>query len=900
MNGSARFMAFSVCLLTCCLARGAVVINEIFYGPPDDIPKLQWIELHNPDSREVDLSRWNLVGGATFNFPEGSRLQPNGFAVLCQDAKRFGEYYKAPVLGEFEGSLTRSGRRVELLDAAGRTVDRVKFEEQAPWPVAADGCTASLERISPGTDGMLPSNWTASPLSDDETWPSGSPGARNHNYCGHLPPVIRSVTFAPTRPKPGESIEVEAQVQAGEAIESVELCYQVVQPGQVSNETIVRMRSLGQNRYGASIPPREKPTLLRFRVRASDAKGGERSYPAATELRPSLSVYVQAPPEMSSIPLAQVINTDPRDVANSGRYIQHSKADSDHPFRSKHGQALQMLISGLDQASAWTELTVQQSPEPRTFEALRKVFAERAADRQKLIEEVIGSEQIDETVQKLPGRIAALQREWTSEIVKLLPPDSGEAFARWANEQVNSQQRGPESFFKQLVKIEGAWLALNLRFELDEASVTALRPILKKALEGRSLRNPELQALSPGPEGFPKLQAAFGKVENLMWAELRQVLSFPQMSYAQQWLRDNGSFIRPRLTAMRAVPPRGPSAFIVVDPETRVTEVFDFVNVTERSAGYKVRFHKDRRFRGMNTVNLMFEYNDRFVLAESLAYDLYRRVGSPSPDTDFVRLILDNRPIGYHLLTEQINGSFLRRQHRDPKGDLYKIAWYGRSIESQHEKQDRPETGHAELVDLIKHLNDTKGDAQWAVIEKNFNVPQVINYFAVNMCLSHWDGFFNNYFAYYDRKGSRKWEMYPWDQDKTWGYYDNIKPGEVFYNMPVTFGMEGDTPPGGGPARFDPSSWWRPGGFFSKPLLANPEFRHRFLARLREILKTHFTPEVLFPVMDTMADRLRPEVAVRAAALGEEESRAVRRLEENIAAVKENLVKRREFLLAQP
>ena len=202
-------------------------------------------------------------------------------------------------------------------------------------------------------------------------------------------------------------------------------------------------------------------------------------------------------------------------------------------------------------------------------------------------------------------------------------------------------------------------------------------------------------------------------------------------------------------------------------------------------------------------------------------------------------------------------------------------------------------------MNLVNQLNEKKGDEQWAVIEKNFNVDEVINYFAVNMCLSHWDGFFNNYFAYHDKGGTGKWEMYPWDQDKTWGFYDTIKPGEVFFNMPLTFGMEGDLPPGGGPARFNPRSWWRPGGFFSKPLLANPEFRKRFVRRTTEILEKNFTSAEMFPVIDAMSEKLRQEAAIRAKALNQDPSEILKRFDANIASLKENLTKRREFLLDQ-
>src|SRR5206468_1378269 len=153
-------------------------------------------------------------------------------------------------------------------------------------------------------------------------------------------------------------------------------------------------------------------------------------------------------------------------------------------------------------------------------------------------------------------------------------------------------------------------------------------------------------------------------------------------------------------------------------------ELFDFIQVTPRNAGRKVRFHKDHTLSGMTTINLIYEYMDRFALAETLAYEVYRKAGNAACRTDFVRTWVDGRPLGFQLLIEQ-----------------------------------------------------------------------VVNYFAVNMLLSHCDGYFNNYFTYHDLR-TGKWTMYPWDQDKTWGFHDGIRGYEVFFDMPVTFGMAGDVPPG--------------------------------------------------------------------------------------------------------
>src|SRR6476646_7441600 len=68
-------------------------------------------------------------------------------------------------------------------------------------------------------------------------------------------------------------------------------------------------------------------------------------------------------------------------------------------------------------------------------------------------------------------------------------------------------------------------------------------------------------------------------------------------------------------------------------------------------------------------------------------------------------------------------------------------------------------------------------------------------YYAVNMCIQNWDGFFNNYYAYHNSGRTGKWEIYPWDEDKTWGDYDGASPTYDWYEMPLTYGMAGDQSP---------------------------------------------------------------------------------------------------------
>ena len=338
-------------------------------------------------------------------------------------------------------------------------------------------------------------------------------------------------------------------------------------------------------------------------------------------------------------------------------------------------------------------------------------------------------------------------------------------------------------------------------------------------------------------------------------------------------------------------PTRGSNAFVYLPAGGGATEVFDHVEVVPRKAGFKIRFLKDQPFQNMSSVNLVFESLPRRALTEEFSYVLYRLAGVPTEFSEFVRLSIGGRLNGYYLLVEQPNKAFLRRMGRDDTGNMYKFIWYKSGLVAQHEKKTNPSSSHDDLQTVLRDLNQRKATEQWTFIEKNFNVDDWINYFAVNMCISNWDGFFNNYFLYHIPGGA--WEIYPWDEDKTWGDYDGASSRYDWYTMPLTFGMNGYARGrGAGP-------WDREPGYFSGPLLANPEFRQRFLARLRDICQTMFTEAKLFPILDEMEKRLEPEVAIRAQANSASVRSAQTTFHSDIESIRRQIANRRKFLLSE-
>ncbi len=172
-------------------ADSSIVINEIMYHPPNDLEAEEYVELYNSGGIPVDLSNWKFTKGIRYTFPEGTTIKPDSYLVVCRSMNGFRAAYGrgGKVLGDFAGRLSNGGERVTLSDSLGNIMDSVKYNDRSPWPVGADGYSASLERICPSAEGKAP-NWASSPLPTDRPKPTGTPGRRNASYSEKLPPAV--------------------------------------------------------------------------------------------------------------------------------------------------------------------------------------------------------------------------------------------------------------------------------------------------------------------------------------------------------------------------------------------------------------------------------------------------------------------------------------------------------------------------------------------------------------------------------------------------------------------------------------------------------------------------------------------------------------------------------------
>ena len=162
---------------------GPLVINEIMYHPYTGYD--EFVEIRNISNATVPLydpanpaNTWK-VGGLAYTFAAGQSIPAGGYALVVGIApSTFRTKYNVPmsvqIFGPYTGSLQNNGERISLempdtpfLNGLGQTVipydviDTVRYNNIAPWPLAADGSGPSLQRTVSSTFGDDPANWFA-------------------------------------------------------------------------------------------------------------------------------------------------------------------------------------------------------------------------------------------------------------------------------------------------------------------------------------------------------------------------------------------------------------------------------------------------------------------------------------------------------------------------------------------------------------------------------------------------------------------------------------------------------------------------------------------------------------------------------------------------------------------
>ena len=146
-----------------------LVISEIMYHPIASNSDAEYLELMNiSDTVTLDLSGVQFTAGIDFTFSPGTTLAPGARILVVLNQAVFEAVYGIglPIAGTFQNGnrLSNGSDRIKLEDANNSTIREFTYDDEAPWPVGADGNGYSLVLVNPenSPDHDLSANWQQS------------------------------------------------------------------------------------------------------------------------------------------------------------------------------------------------------------------------------------------------------------------------------------------------------------------------------------------------------------------------------------------------------------------------------------------------------------------------------------------------------------------------------------------------------------------------------------------------------------------------------------------------------------------------------------------------------------------------------------------------------------------
>ena len=120
---------------------------------------------------------WKFTDGIDFTFPSVTpfTLDPHQYLIIAKDPAKFNALHSplppgVEVLGPYDGQLSNGGEKLEIsmpgdVDGDGYRmyirIDRVNYDDEAPWPTDPDGDGSALGRKVTSDYGNDVANWQA-------------------------------------------------------------------------------------------------------------------------------------------------------------------------------------------------------------------------------------------------------------------------------------------------------------------------------------------------------------------------------------------------------------------------------------------------------------------------------------------------------------------------------------------------------------------------------------------------------------------------------------------------------------------------------------------------------------------------------------------------------------------
>lgn len=190
-----------------------------------------------------------------------------------------------------------------------------------------------------------------------------------------------------------------------------------------------------------------------------------------------------------------------------------------------------------------------------------------------------------------------------------------------------------------------------------------------------------------------------------------------------------------------------------------------------QKASLKIKFDafvKTQRFKGLKRLTLNAMMTDPSQVHEVTSYRLFRAAGVPAPRAGFARVTIDGSYFGLYLNLESMDSKMLKRWFPDTEHVYSGPRPCDLTPNNSCYTSNTGTTDRTDILNVGK-LHTLSGGEWWRELNKKTDIDRLMNFLAVEIFLSHWDGYGdfmrNNHYVHFDKKG--KFTFIPWGTDQT-------------------------------------------------------------------------------------------------------------------------------------
>jgi spore coat protein CotH len=171
-------------------------------------------------------------------------------------------------------------------------------------------------------------------------------------------------------------------------------------------------------------------------------------------------------------------------------------------------------------------------------------------------------------------------------------------------------------------------------------------------------------------------------------------------------------------------------------------------------------FVDGQKFCGLTKIMLNNSSQDRSYLSEYICTSLYRDAGVPVGRVTFAHVELNERDLGFYVLIEAMNKTFLRQHFRNPNGPLYEA--YAKDIDRTLDQDSGPPTDQSDIKGLVAAARSPM-ESRMTALDDVLDVDNFFSSLAVCMLIAQHDSYAlnrNNY-RLYREPDSHRFTMIP-------------------------------------------------------------------------------------------------------------------------------------------